>query len=162
MLVSASFLSLLVPSNQIPGRMTLAITTTLTLVSMMNSEIDKMPKTAYLKALDIWMITCFTFTFMVLTEFCIVLALTVEGPECFRVEFNSFNSHKKGLGGHALKKAPKQRQIERAFMIETYSKFVLPLLFYSFTFVFFAVCYLHRQNTYPEGTIRSPVEDGTI
>ena len=61
-------MSLWIPSHQIPGRMTLAITTTLSLVAMMNREIEKMPKTSYLKCMDIWMIISFSYTFLVINQ----------------------------------------------------------------------------------------------
>ncbi len=49
LLVAASFGSLWVPSDQIPGRMSLAVTTTLTLMGMINSVFQTSPDTAYLK-----------------------------------------------------------------------------------------------------------------
>ena len=49
LLVTASFGSLWVPSDQIPGRMSLAVTTTLTLMGMINSVFQTSPDTSYLK-----------------------------------------------------------------------------------------------------------------
>ncbi len=76
LLVSASLGSLWVPSGLVPGRMALAVTTTLTLQSMINSVFTEAPRTSYLKALDIWLVTCFVFTFLVLIEYCVVLYLS--------------------------------------------------------------------------------------
>ena len=55
--------------------MTLAITTTLTLMGMMNSVFNSSPSTSYLKAIDLFLVGCFGFTFAVLAEFCTVIAL---------------------------------------------------------------------------------------
>jgi hypothetical protein len=55
--------------------MSLCITTTLNLVSMSNGVFDSSPRTSYLKAIDIWMLICFSFTFAALLEFCIVIYL---------------------------------------------------------------------------------------
>ncbi len=49
LLVTASFASLFVPSDQVPGRMCLAVTTTLTLMGMINSVFQTSPDTSYLK-----------------------------------------------------------------------------------------------------------------
>ncbi len=76
MLVLASLASLWVPTGLVPGRMALAVTTTLTLQSMINSVFTEAPRTSYLKALDVWLVTCFVFTFLVLVEYCAVLSLS--------------------------------------------------------------------------------------
>ena len=62
--------------------MTLSITSTLTLMSMMNSVTKEAPQTSYLKALDIWMVVCFVFTFLVLVEYCLVLYLSKTKDWC--------------------------------------------------------------------------------
>ena len=49
LLVVASYCSLYIPPSQIPGRMTLAITTCLTQIAMISSALDKAPATSYLK-----------------------------------------------------------------------------------------------------------------
>ena len=49
MMVVASLGSLFVPAEQVPGRMTLSITTCLTLVAMSGSVFQNSPRTAYLK-----------------------------------------------------------------------------------------------------------------
>ena len=37
---------------------------------------DPPRRTSYLKALDVWLVTCFVFTFLVLLEYCAVLYLS--------------------------------------------------------------------------------------
>ena len=49
MLVIASYGSLYIPPSEIPGRMTLAITTCLTQIAMISSALDDSPPTSYLK-----------------------------------------------------------------------------------------------------------------
>jgi hypothetical protein len=49
LLVFASIASLWVPSELVPGRMTLCITTTLTLMSMMSTVLKDAPQTSYVK-----------------------------------------------------------------------------------------------------------------
>ena len=75
LMVCISFCSFLVPVNQVPGRMTLCITTLLTLVSMSTGTFSNSPRTAYLKAIDIWLFGCFTFCFAVLVIYCAIAYL---------------------------------------------------------------------------------------
>ena len=49
LLVTAGFGSLFVPPDLVPGRMTLAITTCLTLIAMMSSALNHAPTTSYMK-----------------------------------------------------------------------------------------------------------------
>ena len=49
LLVFASFGSLHIPHDQVPGRMTLAITTSLTVIATMTSTLEKAPATSYIK-----------------------------------------------------------------------------------------------------------------
>lgn len=138
LMVLASFGSLCVPSNQIPGRMTLAITTCLTHMSMINGALEKAPRTSYLKAIDIWLVTCFGFTFSVLIEFCLVISLT-QSPAIVTHGENETQVKAKKI------QVPKNYiqndgKIERlssiAFMLEKWTKVILPLFFLSFLVIF--------------------------
>ncbi len=53
LLVLASLASLYVPSDLVPGRMTLCITTTLTVMAMMTTVLDNAPSTSYLKVREL-------------------------------------------------------------------------------------------------------------
>ena len=149
-------MSLWIPSHQIPGRMTLAITTTLSLVAMMNREIEKMPKTSYLKCMDIWMIISFSYTFLVinhiffhdsvefskfffinikvLLEFSTVLALTMTV---------SGVGSTPAIGRKIYDKDSTKIKIEIkkriANKIERHSRIILPLSYIIFILAFFFV-----------------------
>ncbi|XP_050712667.1 glutamate-gated chloride channel-like [Eriocheir sinensis] len=73
--VCVSWLTFLVPPDQIPGRMVLTITTLLTLVSMFAAVKQESPKVSYAKAVDQWMIMCVVFVFLVLLEFTVVIRM---------------------------------------------------------------------------------------
>ena len=60
---------------QIPGRMTLTITTLLTLVSMSNGVFNNSPRTSYLKRIDIWLLGCFSSAFAVLLVYTTLIFL---------------------------------------------------------------------------------------
>lgn len=70
-----SWLSFLVPPESTPGRMAICVTTLLTLSAMFSSVRQNMPSTSYLKALDLWMLTCVVFVFTVIIEYTAVLKL---------------------------------------------------------------------------------------
>ena len=124
-IVVASFGSLFVPMDQIPGRMTLAITTTLTLIAMTNNVVDKSPKTAYIKVMDIWLTSCFGFTFLVLVEFCAVIKLS------------SSTSRVSDVKGREERKG--EKYLKTASFLEKWAKLCLPLTFFVAVLVFFIV-----------------------
>ncbi|TRY70557.1 hypothetical protein TCAL_02346 [Tigriopus californicus] len=142
LMVLASFGSLWVPSNQIPGRMTLAITTCLTHMSMINGALEKAPRTSYLKAIDIWLITCFAFTFSILVEFCLVISLTqASALKEMVTEVGSRDNHTKpkkvkSQKEFSLDKKNVARSLKIAYMMERWAKIILPFFFSTFFVIF--------------------------
>ena len=74
--VAVAWVSFLVPSDVIPGRMVLCVTTLLTLTSMFNAVRGLTPQVSYMKAIDLWVFSCMLFVFSSLAEYGIVLHLT--------------------------------------------------------------------------------------
>ena len=68
-----SWLSLFLPPEAIPGRVTMAMTTLLTLAAMFGAVRQNTPRVSYVSALDIWMCGCMVFVFLTLLEYVIVL-----------------------------------------------------------------------------------------
>ncbi|XP_063848500.1 glutamate-gated chloride channel alpha-like [Scylla paramamosain] len=87
--VCVSWLTFLVPADQIPGRMVLTITTLLTLVSMFAAVREESPKVSYAKAVDQWMIMCIIFVFLVLFEFTGVIRMYELGRRAAEKDTNS-------------------------------------------------------------------------
>ena len=112
--------------------MTLAITTTLTLMGMMNSVFNNSPITSYLKAIDCFLVGCFGFTFAVLAEFCAVIAL-------MRTACNERSERKR---------RHKQNLARR---IERWAKLVLPLMFAIAIGTFFVVVLSRRPFEEDDG-----------
>jgi len=73
--VMVAWFSMFVPLNHVPGRVTMAMTTLLTLASMFGSLTNVTPPISYHTRLDIWMISCIVFVFATLAEFTIVIFL---------------------------------------------------------------------------------------
>ena len=71
--VIVAWLSLFLPPEAIPGRVTMAMTTLLTLAAMFGSVRQNTPRVSYVSALDVWMCGCIIFVFICLLEYVIVL-----------------------------------------------------------------------------------------
>ncbi|TRY73123.1 hypothetical protein TCAL_12527 [Tigriopus californicus] len=74
--VAVAWLSFVVPSDVVPGRMVLCVTTLLTLTSMFNSVRNITPQASYMKAIDLWVFVCILFVFSSLAEYGLILHLT--------------------------------------------------------------------------------------
>eukprot|EP00095_Tigriopus_kingsejongensis_P012268 maker-scaffold394_size185225-snap-gene-0.24 protein:Tk12268 transcript:maker-scaffold394_size185225-snap-gene-0.24-mRNA-1 annotation:"glycine receptor subunit alpha-2" len=77
--VIIAWLSLFINPEAIPGRVSMVMMTMLTLMAMFSGVRQNTPKVSYISFLDIWMIMCVLFIFMVLIEFSIVSALIRRG-----------------------------------------------------------------------------------
>ncbi|XP_050686230.1 glycine receptor subunit alpha-4-like [Eriocheir sinensis] len=73
--VVVSFVSLLVPAEAIPGRMTLCITTILTMSALLGVAMQSTPSVSYVRAIDVWLLSCLSFVSIVLLEFGAVIKL---------------------------------------------------------------------------------------
>ena len=71
--VIVAWLSLFLPPEAIPRRVTMAMTTLLTLAAMFGSVRQNTPRVSYVSALDVWMCGCIIFVFFTLFEYVIVL-----------------------------------------------------------------------------------------
>uniref|UniRef100_A0A0N4Z2K3 Ig-like domain-containing protein n=1 Tax=Parastrongyloides trichosuri TaxID=131310 RepID=A0A0N4Z2K3_PARTI len=75
MMVIISFVSFWLDPTSVPGRVTLGITTLLTLTTKSSGINSKLPPVSYIKAIDVWIGICTTFIFAVLIEFAFVTYL---------------------------------------------------------------------------------------
>ncbi|KAG7175710.1 Glycine receptor subunit beta-type 4-like 3, partial [Homarus americanus] len=72
LIVVVSWVSFWLDVDAIPSRVTLGVTTLLTVCSESSAFRDKTPAVSYVKALDIWMGSCTAFVFLALVEFTLV------------------------------------------------------------------------------------------
>ncbi|CEF68378.1 GluClalpha [Strongyloides ratti] len=75
MMVIISFISFWLDPTSVPGRVTLGITTLLTITTKSTGINSKLPPVSYIKAIDVWIGICTTFIFAVLIEFAFVTFL---------------------------------------------------------------------------------------
>lgn len=72
MLVIVSWVSFWLPRTAVPARVTLGVTTLLTMTTQASGINAKLPPVSYSKAIDIWVGFCLTFIFGALLEFAFV------------------------------------------------------------------------------------------
>ncbi|CAI5452955.1 unnamed protein product [Caenorhabditis angaria] len=69
MLVIVSWVSFWIDRTAVPARVTLGVTTLLTMTTQSSGMNAKLPPVAYIKAIDVWIGACMTFIFCALLEF---------------------------------------------------------------------------------------------
>ncbi|CAJ0929448.1 unnamed protein product, partial [Mesorhabditis belari] len=75
MLVIVSWVSFWLDRSAVPARVTLGVTTLLTMTTQSSGINSKLPPVAYIKAIDVWIGACMTFIFGALLEFAFVTYL---------------------------------------------------------------------------------------
>lgn len=72
MLVIVSWVSFWLDPNAIPARVSLGVTTLLTMATQISGINSSLPPVSYTKAIDVWTGVCLTFVFGALLEFALV------------------------------------------------------------------------------------------
>uniref|UniRef100_A0A914D0N0 Ig-like domain-containing protein n=1 Tax=Acrobeloides nanus TaxID=290746 RepID=A0A914D0N0_9BILA len=93
MLVIVSWVSFWLDRSAVPARVTLGVTTLLTMTTQASGINAKLPPVSYTKAIDVWIGACLTFIFGALLEFACVTYISSR---------NFYKSNKPSLAGHAL------------------------------------------------------------
>ncbi|XP_070565314.1 glycine receptor subunit alphaZ1-like [Ptychodera flava] len=77
-IVVISWLSFWLNPESVPARVSLGITTLLTITSQAAGVRAGLPKVSYVKAIDVWMTTCLVFVFASLAEYAVVNYISTE------------------------------------------------------------------------------------
>ncbi|CAH1256288.1 GABRB1 [Branchiostoma lanceolatum] len=72
LLAVLSWVSFWINPEAVPARVALGITTVLTMTTLMSGAQAQMPKISYIKAIDVYLVMCFLFTFFALVEYAAV------------------------------------------------------------------------------------------
>lgn len=153
LIVVVSWVSFWLDVDAIPSRVTLGVTTLLTVCSESSGFRDKMPAVSYVKALDIWMGSCTAFVFLAMLEFTLVNYL---GRHRRRLRFWSSGDHphhqliRSGSGAEGVEVEDVgaesvlgtclplawRKEAELAKRIDQTSRAVFPLLFVAFNLIY--------------------------
>ena len=96
MIVFLSTLSFWIRPGSVPARIALGITTVLAEATVMSGALNAYPRVSYLKALDLYTMVCFCFTFGGLIEYAIVhitmnKMMYVDDQDKVGISFTRFN-----------------------------------------------------------------------
>ncbi|XP_023236893.1 glutamate-gated chloride channel alpha-like isoform X2 [Centruroides sculpturatus] len=126
-----------------PARVTLGVTTLLTLTTVASGVRTQLPPVSYVKAIDVWIGTCSVMVFGALLEFTLVnyLSRSKHCPEDFRRSLNIFARTKKipinnDLAEKANASNELARNVKRAMMVDRVCRILFPLLFFIFNAIY--------------------------
>lgn len=95
MLVIVSWVSFWLDPNAIPARVSLGVTTLLTMATSISGINSSLPPVSYTKAIDVWTGVCLTFVFGALLEFALVnYASRSDAHRAAQQQQRQFNMHK--------------------------------------------------------------------
>lgn len=79
LIVILSWVSFWINVDAIPARVSLGLLTVLTMTTQSTGANSNLPRVSYIKAIDVWMITCLVFVFTALVEFAFVNVISRKG-----------------------------------------------------------------------------------
>uniref|UniRef100_A0A8D8D1Y6 Glycine receptor subunit alpha-2 n=2 Tax=Culex pipiens TaxID=7175 RepID=A0A8D8D1Y6_CULPI len=142
LIVVMSWISFWIKPEAIPARVTLGVTSLLTLATQNTQSQQSLPPVSYVKAIDVWMSSCSVFVFLSLMEFAVVN--NYMGPVATKVmkgfsdedlseaiDFNNKNGYNKT---HRSSDIPQYDTFchgrETALCIDKFSRFFFPFSFF--------------------------------
>ncbi|KAA0191904.1 hypothetical protein HAZT_HAZT002840 [Hyalella azteca] len=131
-IVCMSWLSFWIEPDHVPGRVTLCVTTLLTLTTLAGGVRQSLPRVSYVKAVDVWLVVCMLMVFAVLIEFTVVnsLATRKKDPRLYKSPSGPM-------------KMPSKTYISQARRIDEFSRALFPAFFFLFN-VFYWTYYILR------------------
>lgn len=101
--VIIGWFSLFIPLDHVPGRVTMGMTTLLTLAAMFSAIATTTPRVSYSSKLDIWMVFCVIFVFGTLMEFSLLIFLQkqVFAPKVILPSWKSLLCKPRNTGQHS-------------------------------------------------------------
>ncbi|XP_031623437.1 glycine receptor subunit alpha-2 isoform X2 [Contarinia nasturtii] len=143
LIVVMSWISFWIKPEAIPARITLGVTSLLTLATQNTQSQQSLPPVSYVKAVDIWMSSCSVFVFMSLMEFAVVNNFM--GPVATKM-MKGFSEENVGQDANTNGRGSKRKSIEHrpsiqpqydtfcngretALYIDKFSRFFFPFSF---------------------------------
>ncbi|GFQ67661.1 glycine receptor subunit alpha-1 [Trichonephila clavata] len=141
LIICMSFITFWIPAEAYPARVTLSVTSLLTIVTQQYQS--AMPSVSYVVALNIWMLSCIGFVFCSLLEYAFVIAvMNNKGTDLWPFKKLKKLFHpSKTPNDHEAGKSPTHTSPESSKMshqsIDKISRFVFPLCFFLFCLSYF-------------------------
>ncbi|XP_037088779.1 glycine receptor subunit alpha-4-like isoform X2 [Pollicipes pollicipes] len=143
LMVCMSWVSFWLEQTATPARVTLGVTTLLTLTSLAAGVRSELPPVSYLKAIDVWIGTCMIFVFGALLEFVLVHYLAkkrkFQGDRRKSVKEMFFSKEEGGPAEPQGPSSKKQTHIMQAKVVDRVCRVVMPLAFLTFNIIYWSV-----------------------
>jgi len=122
----ASTLSLFIHQDLWPARMSLCVTSCLSLITLIMGAKDSWPVTPYVKSIGYWALMCYCLVFYCILEYCVILSLkkTVSNIQTR----NSMD---------LAEESNEEKRIRIVFNIEKISRICVPIYLLSFSVGYF-------------------------
>ncbi|XP_035220878.1 glycine receptor subunit alpha-2-like isoform X2 [Stegodyphus dumicola] len=128
LIVIMSWVSFWIKPEAVPARVTLGVTSLLTLSTQHAKSQASLPPVSYIKAIDIFMSSCTVFVFLSLMEYAVV-NVVLEEEESSQKKTNNESMRIYNLQPKLPGLSPAQRRRRRAIMIDRASRVFFPLSF---------------------------------
>lgn len=128
LIVIMSWVSFWIKPEAVPARVTLGVTSLLTLSTQHAKSQASLPPVSYIKAIDIFMSSCTVFVFLSLMEYAVV-NVVLEEEENTKKKVNNDSMRIFNLQPKLPGLSPAQKRRRRAIMIDRASRLFFPLSF---------------------------------
>ncbi|XP_013791367.2 glutamate-gated chloride channel-like [Limulus polyphemus] len=142
MIVMISWVSFWLNVDAVPARVTLGVTTLLTLTTVAGGIRTNLPPVSYVKAIDVWIGVCTVMVFGVLLEFTLVnyLSRSKFTPEEFRKSIKIFNvitsKTENNFEAEERYSNERARNLKRARFVDRICRILFPLVFFVFNAIY--------------------------
>ncbi|GFU03889.1 glycine receptor subunit alpha-3 [Nephila pilipes] len=128
LIVIMSWVSFWIKPEAVPARVTLGVTSLLTLSTQHAKSQASLPPVSYIKAIDIFMSSCTFFVFLSLMEYALVNVVLEDEQATFR-QMNNDNARIFNLQPKLPGLTPVQKRRKKAINIDRTSRILFPLSF---------------------------------
>ncbi|XP_037786287.1 glycine receptor subunit alpha-2-like [Penaeus monodon] len=141
LIVSISWVSFWLDPNAVPGRVTLGVTTLLTLTTLASGIRASLPPVSYVKAIDVWIGTCMLMVFSALVEFTLVNWLFNKKVTKSLLKIPKSAEPTQSQRDSAPETSKARRTYARhALLIDRLSRLIFPVIFLLFNLTYW-LCY---------------------
>lgn len=157
LIVMISWVSFWLNVDATPARVTLGVTTLLTMTTVASGVRTQLPPVSYIKAIDVWIGACSVMVFGALLEFTLVnyLSRSKLRPEEFRKSINIFHRNRKGGDKPEGEEGPnkyetrghreQQKNLKRSQNVDKVCRIMFPFIFFVFNVIYWFY-YLYKSE----------------